>query len=194
ASEQVDVRLAGQCHRVDVGLQRAVELAARERSRRQQQQCCDKDSHEIPPVGLWPRVERDAQRGGGVYAPRVRRANEIGRLQPSPRLSAVTGQRRVCQRARESSVRVTVASSTVGSQASSTGSSLNTTVLLSISRCSRKKAIPRPSPSIMRAPAPAERSGPSTNGIASSTEKALATVSASRRCWGESSKTCMLPN
>ena len=62
--------------------------------------------------------------------------------------------------------RVTIASSAVGSHASITGLRSNTTVPLSISRCSRKKPMPIIRPSIMRVPAPAERSEPSTNGIA----------------------------
>ena len=40
--------------------------------------------------------------------------------------------------------------------------------------------MPRMSPSIMRVPAPAERSEPSTNGIASGTAKAMARVRAMR--------------
>ena len=40
--------------------------------------------------------------------------------------------------------------------------------------------MPNTSPSIMRAPAPAERSEPSTNGIASNTANTIATVRAMR--------------
>ncbi len=44
----------------------------------------------------------------------------------------------------------------------------------------RKKPMPSSSPSRVRVPAPAERNEPSTNGMASSTENAMATVRAMR--------------
>ena len=68
----------------------------------------------------------------------------------------------------------------VGIHASTTGLRSNTTVPLSISFCSRKKQIPSSNPIIVRVPAPEERSDPSTKGIASNTEKPIATVRAIR--------------
>jgi hypothetical protein len=83
-------------------------------------------------------------------------------------------------RVRARSTSDTAASNAVGSHASTIGFKSNTSVPLSISRCSRKNPIPNIKPIAVRAPAPADRNDPSTNGIGSSTANAIATVRAMR--------------